>query len=331
MNRVILGILTLTTLISHVTFNDLGRTEPTDTVTISFAGDCTLGSFKGSSNSFGNYWNSNSPDYFLGGVKDIFTNDDITFVNLEGPLTTHKQELVKEFSMRGEPEYIEILKQGSVEIVNLSNNHIYDCGQTGFIDTVTLCQQNGINTLGEEYISGYSVNNVTVYFLGYKGWSDTIELRNKIAEDIKVCKEVYLADIVCVEFHWGEERKYYPNNTQKSLAHWTIDSGADVVVGAHPHVLQGIEKYNNKIIAYSLGNFCFGGNSNPKDKDTMILQVTLDKSGSYTNVNVIPCTVSSTDSTNDFRPTVQSDTDRGNYILQRIREYSSGFDETYTF
>lgn len=331
MVKFLVGIVAMSVLAMNVAHTDLGRTRTEDTITVSFAGDCTLGSFKGSNNKFGTVWNEKGADWFLGGVTEVFANDDVTFVNLEGPLTEHNQELVKEFSMRGEPSYVEILKKGSVEAVNLSNNHIYDCGNTGFNDTVNICQTNGIGTAGESYITGYSANGITVYFLGYKGWSDTESLRNTIAEDIKICKEVYLADAVCVEFHWGEERHYYPNSTQTNLAHWVIDSGADVVVGAHPHVLQGIEKYNGKVIAYSMGNFCFGGNSNPKDKASMILQITFDKQGNYSNINVIPCTVSSTDSTNDFRPTVQQGTERGNAILQRLREYSSKFDETYSF
>ena len=331
MHKLFLGLVTAATLISNVTFNNLGNTSNESLITVSFAGDCTLGTYKGSDNKFGTIWNEHTPDWFLGGVQEVFANDDVTFVNLEGPLTNHTQELEKQFSMRGEPEYIDILKQGSVEAVNLSNNHIYDCGKDGFKDTVTICQQNGINTAGEDYITGYSANGITAYFLGYKGWSNDNSLKAKIAEDIKICKEVYLADIVCVEFHWGEERTYYPNAVQTDLAHWTIDSGADIVVGAHPHVLQGIEKYNGKVIAYSLGNFCFGGNGNPKDKDTMILQVTFDKQGNYFNTEVIPCTISSTDATNDFRPTIQTGTERGVKILNRIIEYSSKFNDTIKF
>lgn len=82
------------------------------------------------------------------------------------------------------------------------------------------------------------------------------------------------AEIIIVSFHWGTERKYYPNSKQKSLGHYAINCGASLVLGHHPHVLQGIEQYKGRYIVYSLGNFCFGGNSNPKDKDTMIFQQT---------------------------------------------------------
>lgn len=326
--NVLLGVLIATIFTTGVTHYDLGTTATDELITVSFAGDCTLGCIKDSANSFGKYWEQNSADYFFDGVEEVFANDDVTFVNLEGPLTTIQPVVEKTYPISGKLEYVQALTDGSIEIVNLSNNHIYDCGDVGFKDTVNVLDQNGIGKTGEDYITGYTANGITVYFLGYKGWSDDATLKNKIAEDIKVCKEVYLADIVCVEFHWGEERTYYPNAIQTDLAHWTIDSGADIVIGAHPHVLQGIEKYNGKVIAYSLGNFCFGGNSNPKDKDTMILQVTFDKQGNYFNTEVIPCTVSSVDTTNDFRPTIQTGTERGVTILNRLIEYSSKFNET---
>ena len=296
----------MTTGFANVQTKNVSPAKEENVVKITFVGDCTLGSFKGSSNNFAKYYQENGADYFFNGVKSVFASDDITFVNLEGPLTSHSQELVKEFSMRGEPEYIDILKNGSVEIANLANNHTRDCGTIGLTDTVNLLQTNGIHCVGEDYVSGYVVDGITVYCLGYKGWNADTTLMNNIAEDIKVCREVYGADIVCVEFHWGTEREYVHNKTQETLAHWTIDNGADVVVGAHPHVLQDTEVYNGKLIAYSLGNFCFGGNSNPKDKDTAILSMRFTKDGNYT-YEFIPCSVSSVTTTNDYQPTIVTD------------------------
>ena len=82
------------------------------------------------------------------------------------------------------------------------------------------------------------------------------------------------ADLVIACCHWGIEGDHYPNDYQQKLAHQVIDWGADLLVGTHPHVLQGMELYNGKMICYSLGNFCFGGNRNPKDKDTAIYEQT---------------------------------------------------------
>ena len=87
------------------------------------------------------------------------------------------------------------------------------------------------------------------------------------------------AQVVLVYIHWGIEREYVPNETQMMLGHAAIDAGADLVVGSHPHVIQGYEKYQDRYIVYSLGNFCFGGNSNPDDKDCMVFQQTFTVTG----------------------------------------------------
>ena len=317
-------------IICTLVVNTLPVAAADNTVTVSFAGDCTLGAYKGSSNSFGSYWSQNTPDYFFSGVSSVFGTDDITFVNLEGPLTTHPQELVKTFSMRGEPEYVNALRAGSIEAVNIANNHTLDCGTAGLEDTKTLLASNSIAYAGNGGRATLTRNGITVGFLGYNGWTNDQSLKNQILEDITYLKTERHADVICVEFHWGIEREYYPNTVQKDLARFAIDSGADAVIGSHPHVLQGMEMYNGKVIAYSLGNFCFGGNSNPYDKDTAILQITFDKQGNNISTKVIPCTLSSVDSTNDFRPTIQSGTERGTKILERLKTYSSGFETTLT-
>ncbi|MEG0549474.1 MAG: CapA family protein, partial [Coprobacillus sp.] len=115
------------------------------------------------------------------------------------------------------------------------------------------------------------------------------------------------SDIVLIYFHWGTERSYYPDQVQKDFAHFAIDNGADLVLGSHPHVIQGIEKYKEKYIAYSLSNFCFGGNKNPQDKDTFIYQQTFNFEGnkllSIDNPNIIPCSISSQNNVNNYQPT----------------------------
>ena len=136
--------------------------------------------------------------------------------------------------------------------------------------------------------------------------------------------------------HWGIEGDHYPNSYQQQMAHQVIDWGADVLIGSHPHVLQGVELYNGKVICYSLGNFCFGGNRNPKVKDTAIYQQTftfvdgvLQKDIS---ADIIPCTISSTTARNDFQPTV-AEGERKQAILDDMNDYSkpysqAGFDSS---
>ena len=297
-------------------------------VVISFAGDCTLGGFM-DGNPFEDYWYYGA-DYYLGNVKEIFAADDITFVNLEGPLTLNPRVAVKEFPMRGEPKYIDILKAGSVEVCNLSNNHIYDCGEVGFYDTIQHLQIGDIKFCGEGYSVIFEVRGVKIGFLGFQGWYNSQDVRDEVSAAINKMRPK--VDVVIVEFHWGIEREYFSDSEEEGLAHFTIDSGADIVVGAHPHVVQGIELYKGKIIAYSLGNFCFGANVNPFDKDTFILQTTISKSGNNLVIipNVIPCKISSTDYTNDFCPTPATG-DEAIRILNKIADCSKIYQQTINF
>lgn len=105
----------------------------------------------------------------------------------------------------------------------------------------------------------------------------------------------------------GTEKETVPDETQIQLGHIAVDEGADLVIGSHPHVIQGYEKYNGRYIVYSLGNFCFGGNPNPSDKDCMIFQQTFTVTGNDVatddNINVIPCSISSVSNSNNYQPT----------------------------
>ncbi|MBD3878363.1 MAG: CapA family protein [Quinella sp. 1Q5] len=294
-------------------------------VIVSFAGDCAFDSFLLEA-----YW-KNGAGYYLGNVKHIFTADDITFVNLEGALTKQSTTEIKEFSLRGEPKYVEILTSSSVEICNLANNHIYDCGEGGFKDTVNLLKANDIKFCGEGYSEIIDVRGMKIGFLGYQAWADTCDLRERLSTDIKNI-QTSGAEVVIVEFHWGYELDHVSLPYQTQIAHFTIDSGADIVVGAHPHVMQGIELYNGKVIAYSLGNFCFGANINPRDKETFILQATLTKNAETVSItpHVIPCRISSTNAYNDFCPTPVIDAE-AEQVLNHLADYSKGYGHTIDF
>lgn len=149
-----------------------------------------------------------------------------------------------------------------------------------------------------------TVKGIQVGALGYEGWSNTSTLRKQIANDIRTLRKQG-ADIILVHFHWGVERSYVPNSTQKVLGRFAIDSGADLVVGHHPHVVQGIEEYKGKFIVYSLGNFMFGGNKNPSDKDTFVFQQVFSfQNGKRTakkEIRVIPFRISSVTTRNNYQ------------------------------
>ena len=324
-------------LISLLTFNMFSipvfADEGNKTITISYTGDCTLGTYKGQSGYlFSNYYADNGKDYFFSNVKDIFTKDDLTFINLEGPLTSETQKVQKSFPIKGNPEYVEIIKDSSIEVCNLANNHILDCGQKGLDDTVKILSDNNISYCGMGNVARKNVKGINISFLGYKTWDANKEFKDSLAKDIKEEKETHKANLVIVEFHWGTERDYVSSKYQEELAHFAINSGADAIIGAHPHVLQGIEKYNGKNIYYSLGNFCFGANKNPKDKDTLIIQetYTFDKNNNLVDIKetVIPCKISSQSSTNDYKPTIEKDEKEINRILEKLRNSSKKYSET---
>ncbi len=187
-------------------------------------------------------------------AKEVFAESDIIFANLESVLTDFEPSTGKEIHFKGEPERVDVLQYLGMNVVSVANNHIDDYGYAGWADSV----QNLINA-GIEPVGDYS-NNVEpvvkdrVVFLAYEDLFRPITIE-QLESDVKVADT--LGDILIVSFHWGAEYQHTPSARQTELARAAIDAGADVIVGHHPHVLQGIEMYNNGLILYSLGNFIF--------------------------------------------------------------------------
>lgn len=276
-------------------------------ITISAAGDFTLGRDETYPyiGSLPDEAKKNGLRYFVNKFDHIFEKDDFTTVNLEGPLTNATEKAVKKFRFKGDSAYAKILTLGGIEAVNLANNHSFDYLQKGFDDTIATLKQNKVGFFGYDQTYLTTVKGVKIGVLGYEGWNDTLETREIVEENIKKLREQG-AQIVLVHFHWGDERHYVPNESQQSLAHFTIDSGADLILGHHPHVLQGIEEYKGKFIVYSLGNFMFGGNKNPADKDTLVFQQTFHLKGNQLTdkkqIKVVPFSISSVPNRNNYQP-----------------------------
>jgi poly-gamma-glutamate capsule biosynthesis protein CapA/YwtB (metallophosphatase superfamily) len=285
--------------------------EPVITeVVISSAGDVTLGTddnfYKPTSLPAMLQQQNYNYAYFFENVAHIFKEDDLTIVNLENPFTDHniKDRPDKRFHFKGSPELAKALTLGHIEAVNIANNHIYDYGIQGFNDTITTLKSNNINYFGEGIKWITTIKGQKFGFLGYQGWSDNADFLAALKRDIEELKNQDA--VIIINFHWGIERDYVPNSVQRRIAHFSIDNGADLIIGHHPHVIQGIEIYKDRYIAYSLANFCFGGNSNPKDKDTFILQnkfIFTDDKLTSIGIRVIPTSVSSVSHRNDYRPT----------------------------
>jgi hypothetical protein len=224
----------------------------------------------------------------------LFRSDDVSMVNLEVPVTNRGGRRIKPFTFRMKTEYLEALTSGGIDIVNIANNHIYDFGKIGLFDTIAKLDSARIGRVGagRDYAEAHhpvvvTIRNVKIGFLGYYGGHESPAAKGKsagvaernlriIQNDIERLKHEQDADFVVVNFHWGKENARMPDASQQEFAHNVIDAGADAIIGHHPHVLQGIEVYKNKIIAYSLGNLVFGGNGR-HSYNTGILEIRCNK------------------------------------------------------
>ena len=277
-------------------------------VLLSAVGDCTIGT-----DSKFDYVSSlpvmaqrqnNGFAYYFKNVRSILSKDDVTIANLETTFTNSNDKADKQFNFKASSDYAKSLTLGSIEGVNISNNHIYDYKEKGFLDTKNSLEKEKVNYFGEGSKWTTKIKGKSFGFLGYRGWSLDKSFLDKLKDDIQQLKKTN--SVVIINFHWGSENAYYPVDAQKELARFAIDNGADIILGHHPHVIEGIEQYKNKIIAYSLGNFCFGGNSNPRDKTTFIFQSNLrfvNNNLTSIGVRVIPCSISSVNYRNDYCPT----------------------------
>ena len=298
-------------------------------LTFSVVGDCTLGTDEtfDYDTSLNAYYENYGADYFLQNVKDIFSTDDLTIANFEGTLTDSDEREDKTFAFKAPASYASILTGGSVEAVNTANNHSHDYGDQSFDDTLAALDDAGIVHFGYDETAVMDVKGIKVGLVGIYELYDHLEREQQLKDNIAKVKADG-AQLIVVIFHWGNETETVPDSNQTTLGRIAIDEGADLVCGHHPHVLQGIETYKGRNIVYSLGNFCFGGNSSPSDMDTMIYQqtFTIDADGvKKDNVtNIIPCSISSAayDGYNNYQPT-PAEGDEATRILGKINERSS--------
>ena len=205
-------------------------------------------------------------------TAEFLSAADITFGNLEGPISSRGVNLGSIYSFRADPSAVQGLEFAGFDVVSIANNHIFDWGADALNDTVSILKSGGIESVGAgvNYSDAnkpvvVNMGGTTVGFLAYTtlypqslkaagegaGVSDIDKIENSVEDLAKS------TDIVVVSMHWGEEYEIKSNEFQKELAHRVIDSGADIVVGHHPHVIEEIEKYNGGWIIYSLGNFVF--------------------------------------------------------------------------
>ena len=300
-------------------------------IVITVAGDCTLGT----DTKFSEYGSfqaelaayNNDYSHMMKNVVDIFKADDYTLVNLETTFTDATQKANKAgsvvFHFKGPKEYVNILTSSSIEGVTIANNHTYDYGEKGLNDTTQTLEANNVDYCGYKHKIIKEIKGIKVGILGYNGWMADEETKAQIKSDIQNLRKEGCI-IVIPYFHWGLESQSIPYEVQTTLGRYAIDCGADIVYGSHPHVLQSMENYKDRLIVYSMGNFCFGGNSNPSDKRTIIVQnrfTVEDKKITNIENKVIPTLISSTTSRNDYVPTPAVG-DTATSILNYLNELS---------
>lgn len=295
-------------------------------ILISAIGDCTLASELrdlSAPGSFPHVMKEHGGDarYPFSGVVALLSRDDLTIANLETTLTTATVPGRRAGHLfRGRPEDAGILREGSVELVNVANNHSGDFGPRGYRDTVEAVRAASVAVAGNALIDRQIIKGIEVVNLGFTGGDPVI-----LPAVVRAIKQVKAdRNVVIVSFHWGHEYLYAVNDVQKQLGRAAIDAGADLVLGTHPHVIQGIETYRGRHIVYSLGNFVFGGNSNPPDKDAIIFQQRFTDRGDRiapAGFRIIPVRISSVVSHNDYRPVILAGEERAR-VLARVKRYS---------
>ena len=291
-------------------------TSRKDTALLSFIGDCSIGDgFRTikAENSYHSVVAREGYGWPFSLVKEYLASDDLTVANLEVVLTERNQHKDIMYPLRAAPDHVNILLEGSIEVVNTVNNHCWDYLRNGYVDSLAVLDNAGIGHFGSVYYTkkdGFDdllvrdVNGIRFGFVGitYPQSSDT----KNVIRRIEKLKEEDGCDVVIVSLHWGRETFMKQESSQEALARTLIDGGADVIYGHHPHVLQPITFYRGKPIMFSTGNFTFGTMSKV-DPHTGIFRFTYRKADGrvlLSEIEVIPC---QTSGAGDYRPFVQTD------------------------
>ena len=297
-------------------------------ITITGTGDFTIGGdSRKSADIFDDELQKQGGDinFTMRNIRDILLADDLTIVNFEGTLTdsTYVPSSKKEnqFLFSAPPSYVSMLSDNGVEAAALENNHIMDHGEDAYEDTKNALRDAGIVYSNSTEVGVIEVKGVEIAMLSYLCIDRYESLWDKVPADIQAAKEKY--PIVICNFHWGNEKDYSPTKNQIKMGRLAVDAGADLVLGHHSHRLNPIEQYKGVYICYSLGNFCFAGNSKPSDMSSFMFQTRFRvKDGVVSNegFRIIPIRISSRTDYNDFTPTPLTKDTAIDSVLTTLKE-----------
>ena len=275
---VFLGILVLLCFSSNVIQPLPVQTNPNSfTIDLSIIGDCLLATEDGEDSSFSFSWyaKNKNPEYFFKKVAYIFENDDFTIANLENVLTDRpikkRDKGEGAFWYKAPSRNTNILQKGYIDVISITNNHTYDYGKEGYLDTIKALDNANLMWASEDKTLYLTKNGYTLAFIPASLYSGAQAKR--IIDRLKIASTK--SDYQIVYFHGGKEAIYEPEPWKIKATHQLVDAGADLVIGNHPHRLQPIEVYKGVNILYSLGNFCFGGNNHMVSNRTIIYKTIL--------------------------------------------------------
>lgn len=319
----------ITVLISLIIAGSLALTPALaedQKLTLTFTGDVTLGSEARNADwpeSFISTAEREGYDYFFKNWQDMFQNDDLTVVNLEGVLSDSaaQEDTSKTYRFRGPTDFAKILTGSGIDVCSVCNNHVYDFGTQGFNATRETLTNNGIGYFG--YLDYYMFEKDGIkiaFFAVMLGW--LTNNRPAFNEQLAKAREEG-ANAVVVALHGGQEYITKHVKAQGTFSRKAIDDmGADLVIQHHPHVPQGIAIMSNRYICYSLGNFCFGGNVQIREMDTIVVQADMyfDEEKNYqgTQLRLYPAHISSSEEGNDFCP-VPVTGEEAEKVLDKVR------------
>lgn len=279
-----------------------------DEILLTFGGDCVLGTrekWKDDPETFDTLIAEKGYGWCFEKISEPFQNDDMSLINLEVVLQSHSKghQRGKQYTFRGDPAFTEILNTAGIEQVNIANNHYIDFGRSGRESTRDALEAGGIAFSGYTYRYIFEMDG---YKIGFAGCRETtwLERKSPMANDLKALKKAG-CDVIIYSCHWGKEYSPTHNQKQERMADYAIKNGADIVVGTHPHCVQGIEKRGGGVVIYSLGNLVFGGTHEMTTFDALIVQAVLsfDEDG-YEGVTLrlLPVLTSGSRPDNNFQP-----------------------------